>query len=191
MKQILAGLALAVLIPAAGLAQEVKIPERIEKLSAKARDSVNVTLDGPLLQLAGQFLNSQSTDEQQARNVVAKLKGIHVRSFEFADEGAYSEADVAAFRSQLRSPAWSRIVDTTSKEARERVEIFVKLEKNQPAGLAIIAAEPKELTIVNIDGAIDLKQLSSLGGRFGIPKIGATTTPAGSRTPPDTKDPAE
>jgi hypothetical protein len=192
MKPIIVWLALTLLIPGVGLAQDVKIPERIERLSAKARETVNVTLDGPLLQLAGQFLNAKDADEQQAKNVVSKLKGVHVRSFEFANEGEYSEADVAEFRSQLRSPAWSRIVDTNSKEARERVEIFVKQEKNQLAGLVIISAEPKELTIVNIDGTIDLTQLASLGGRFGIPKFGTTpATPVAPKTPPDTKDSTE
>ena len=195
MKQVIVGLALSVLVPCAGFAQDVKIPERIEKLSAKASETVNVTLDGPLLQLAGQFLNSKNSDEQQARNVVSKLKGIHVRSFEFAREGEYSDADVAAFRSQLRSPAWSRIVDTRSKEDRQHVEIFVKQDHDMPAGLAIISAEPKGLTIVSIDGVVDLKQLASLGGQFGIPKIGGsvdtTVRPPASKTPTDGKDSAE
>jgi hypothetical protein len=194
MKQVIVGLALSVLVPCAGFAQDVKIPERIEKLSDKASETVNVTLDGPLLQLAGQFLNSKNSDEQQARNVVSKLKGIHVRSFEFAREGEYSDADVAAFRSQLRSPAWSRIVDTRSKEDREHVEIFVKQDHEMPAGLVIISAAPKGLTIVSIDGMIDLKQLASLGGQFGIPKIGgvdAPVRPPASKTPSDGKDSAE
>jgi hypothetical protein len=52
--------------------------------------------------------------------------------------------------------------------------VFVKQEKGQVAGVAIIAAEPKELTIVSIDGTIDLAQLAALGGQFGIPKIDAS-----------------
>lgn len=195
MNQIIAGLALTLLFPATGLAQEVKIPDRIEKLAAAATETVNVTLDGPMLQLAGQFLNSKNADEQQAKSVVSKLKSIHVRSFEFAKEGEYSEADVAAFRAQLRSPAWSRIVDTNSKQDREHVEIYVKQEKNQAAGLVVIATEPKELTIVSIDGEIDLKQLAGLGGQFGIPKIDApAAAPAASltsKTATGAKDSAE
>ena len=121
MNQIIAGLALTLLFPATGLAQEVRIPDRIEKLAATATETINVTLDGPMLQLAGQFLNSADADEQQAKAVVSKLNSIHVRSFEFAKVGEYSEADVAAFRSQLRSPVWSRIVETTSKQNREHL----------------------------------------------------------------------
>ncbi len=38
-------------------------------------------------------------------------------------------------------------------------------------GLVIIAAEPRELTIVNLVGPIDLDRLAGLQGQFGIPKI--------------------
>jgi hypothetical protein len=37
--------------------------------------------------------------------------------------------------------------------------------------LAIIATEPKQLTLVNIVGAIDLDTLSELGGHMGIPDV--------------------
>ena len=39
-------------------------------------------------------------------------------------------------------------------------------------GLAILAAEPKELTVVNIIGIIDIEKLSKLEGQFGIPDLG-------------------
>ncbi len=35
----------------------------------------------------------------------------------------------------------------------------------------ILSAERRELSIVIIDGAIDLKRLSMLGGSFGIPDL--------------------
>jgi len=38
-------------------------------------------------------------------------------------------------------------------------------------GLVILSAEPKELTVVNIVGPINLDQLSDLGGHLGIPPV--------------------
>jgi hypothetical protein len=38
-------------------------------------------------------------------------------------------------------------------------------------GLVIISAEPREFTVVNIVGDIDLDRLSKLEGEFGIPRI--------------------
>jgi len=172
MKKITFALACAVLVlPGSAFAQGFTIPERIEQLSAKARESVNVTLDGPLLQLAGQFLNSKDKDQAAAKNIVSKLKGIHVRNFEFDKDGQYSDADLDAIRAQLTPPLWTRIVD--SKEKNEHTQIFIKQDKGGLGGIVILSAESRELSIVSIDGPIDLKQLSSLGGSFGIPNVSA------------------
>jgi hypothetical protein len=162
------------LLPAgasAARAQDVKIPANIEKLAAKATETVNVTVDGALLQLAGKFLSSSDPDQKQVKTLIGNLKGIYVRSFKFETEGEYSAADVESMRSQLRGSEWSRIVNVTSKQGGDNVDVAYKMENGKISGLVVITAEPRELTIVNIVGPIDLDQLSSLGGQFGIPKV--------------------
>jgi len=163
MKPILGAAALMLAVSSTARAQPFQIPDRIEQLAPKARESVNITLDGPLLQLASQFMGA---DEQQIKQLVSNLKAVHVRNFEFDREGQFSEADIEPLRAQLRT-GWSRIVE--SREDGEHVEIYVKRDKEQIGGLVLISAERKELAIVHIDGPIDLRQLSLLGGRFGIP----------------------
>jgi hypothetical protein len=39
-------------------------------------------------------------------------------------------------------------------------------------GLAVLSAEPKELTVVNIVGPVDLEKLAKLEGNLGIPDLG-------------------
>lgn len=144
----------------------------LDKFAAKASETVDVNLDGALLKMAAKFLSSDSPDEAKVRKLVAGLKGIYVKSFEFDQPGAYSEKDVNNVRSQLQTPEWSRIVGVRSKRDGEIVEVFVRTgSAGQARGLAIIAAEPKELTVVQLVGSVDLDELSSLGGNFGIPKL--------------------
>ena len=38
-------------------------------------------------------------------------------------------------------------------------------------GIAVVAAEPRELTVVNVVGPIDVERLSRLEGQFGIPPL--------------------
>jgi hypothetical protein len=45
------------------------------------------------------------------------------------------------------------------------------MENDQLAEMVVIAAEPKELSFIDIVGSIDPEQLSLLGGQFGIPKM--------------------
>jgi hypothetical protein len=154
-----------------GWAQEIKMPPAFDKLAAKAEESVDVTLDSNMLQLAGKFLSNKDADQAKAKQVVGRLKGITVRSFEFAKEGEYSMADVDAFREQLKAPGWSRVVGVTSKKGSENTDIYLKAsEGSQVGGLVVIDAEPKELTIVSLSGAVSIDDLAALGGQFGIPE---------------------
>jgi hypothetical protein len=164
---------LVCLLTVVGLAgaQEIKLPPGIEKLADKADEVVDVTLDANMLGMAAKFLNEGSHDEATAKKLVSGLKGVYVRSFEFSKEGEYSMADVDSIRAQYQPPVWSRMVGVRSKKSGEHTDVFIKQSNGSIAGLAVIAAEPKELTIVHISGNIDPEQLQQLGGQFGIPKV--------------------
>ena len=69
------------------------------------------------------------------------------------------------------TPAWSRIVGVRSSKSGDNSEVYLKTENGKIGGLAILVTEPKQLTIVSIEGTIDPDQLSELGGHFGIPKV--------------------
>src|SRR5262249_20439301 len=121
------------------------------KLAAKAVEKVDVTLEGPLLEMAAKFLSSEG-DEANIKELVQGLKGIYVRSFTFDKEGQYSDADLSAIRSQLRSPDWSQIVDV--QEKHESAGIYLKTNAKTVEGFVVLAAQPKELTVVQIIGSI-------------------------------------
>lgn len=172
-------LVLLLAFPALLRAQDMKLPPGVEKLSAKAKETVEVTMDGPMLKWASKFLSAEDPEEKKAAELVKNLKGIYVRSYEFSDEGAYSAAEVEALRSNFRSPEWSRVVGVRSEHDGENVDVFFRLENEEMAGIVIIAAEPKELTVVNIVGPLEVDQLADLGGEFGIPKL--KTKPVSSK----------
>ena len=143
----------------------------LDKLEARATESVDVTLDGKLLEIATMFLNSKKPEEAAIKELVGGLKGVYVKSFEFDKEGEYLSSDVESVRTQLRSPAWSRMVGVKSKKESGNVEVYMTMTGAQIGGIALIATEPKRLTVVNIVGMIDLEKLIQLSGKFGIPSI--------------------
>ena len=157
-------------IPAHGQESRLQITN-LDKLTAKASEVVDVNIEGAVLQLAINLLSSKKPNEAKIKEIIQGLKGVYVKSFEFEQAGQYSEADVEPIRSQLRGPGWSRIVGVISKKGSENVEVYTKTEGTSLVALAIIAAEPKELTIVNIVGPIDLDKLRELEGNFGIPHL--------------------
>ena len=159
-------LLLFVLLPLG--AQEIKFPESFEKLAAKAKESLNVNLDGSMLQLAGNFLSSQNAGEAKAKELAGGLKGIAVRSFEFEKEGEYTDADIAPIRAQLTAArGWSNMVNIS--EPGERVEVYTRKDGDRVVGMTVMVSEKRELTVVYVDGALDLARLRDLvGGKINL-----------------------
>jgi hypothetical protein len=158
----------AVLFPLG--AQEIKLPASLDKLAAKADETVDITLDGALLKFAGRFLSGNDTDQAKTKKILSGLESITVRSFEFSSEGQYDKADVDAIRAQVKGPQWSRIVGVTSRKDGEKVDVYFKDAGNgNLGGMLLLCAEPMELTIVNIVGTLDPSELAGLWGHFGVP----------------------
>jgi len=153
---------LATVIP---LSAQIQIG--LDQLAAKAKESTDITLDGAMLQMASKFLAGGKSDDSKAKNLLANLKAITVKNFEFAQEGQYRQEDLDPIRAQLKAPGWAKIIGNRSDT--ESSEIYTKSDGARITGFAILAAEPKELTVVYIEGTLDLADLAQLGGRFGIP----------------------
>ena len=94
-----------------------------------------------------------------------------MKRFEFESDGQYSSADVEPILTQLRGSGWTRIVGVTSKGEFRNIEVFVMTEASIIKGIAVVAAEARELTVVNVVGPIDVDRLSRLEGQFGIPSL--------------------
>jgi hypothetical protein len=160
-------LALCVALPLA--AQQFQF--HLERLAAKASDTVDLSLNGATLQFAAKFLDSDDPDEARVKKLLASIDGIYIKSLEFKSEGAYAPADIDNVRNQLKAPEWSRIVGIKSSEDGETAEVYVRTENKKVSGVAILYWGPKELTVANIVGPVDLDSLAELSGHFGLPPL--------------------
>jgi len=143
----------------------------LDAVAAKSSEHVDVSLNAATLQLAAKFLGGDDPDESRVRKLIEGIEGIYVRHYNFKSPGTWTQADLEPIRAQLRGPEWSRIVGVGSSEDGEKAEVWLRTAGNKSVGVAIIATEPKEMTIVNIAGTIDLETLAELGGHFGVPKV--------------------
>jgi hypothetical protein len=161
------------LLSSAGAAESpalLRLPN-FDSLTERASESVNITLDSTLLGLAARFLDAEDPEDAAAKDVIRGLTGIYVRSFTFEEDFAYPRTDIDTLRKQLSAPGWQRLVEVRSRKEQAHVDIYISILGEKANGLAIIASEPREFTIVNIVGSIDLEKLHKLEGQFGIPKL--------------------
>jgi hypothetical protein len=153
--------------PLAGQSQNGRLQlTNLDKLSSKAANVTEVTLDGPMLEMAAKFI-AMDEDKEDAEliAIMKNLKGIYIKSFEFDAANQYSAADVEAVRKQLAAPGWSCIVNVR-KRTGERNEVYLLKDGEKVAGVAILVAEDRELTIVNIVGAIPVDKIVQFEDHF-------------------------
>lgn len=160
--------AVLLLGPESSQAQRLNL-DGLEDLAAQASETVNITIDEGMLKAASSLFQNQG-NSAQAKALLSELKAVYVRAFEF-DRNVDTASHVNRVRKQLADPGWTRLITVESKRERELAEVYLWREGNASGGLAIIAAEPGELTVVNIVGAIDLEKLNLLQGQFGIPRL--------------------
>lgn len=149
----LAWMALTVaLVPAWGQ----KLDLNFDKLAAKAHEKAEVDLDRATIGMLLKNSGAKGLD-----GVLSGVNGVVVRNYEFDQAGAYSDADLEPLRKQVASgTGWSRVINV--KEEKESTEIYMFSQGDTPGGFLIISAEPKELTVVHVQGTIQLAQLQEL-----------------------------
>ena len=178
---LIAGL-LAITPVFAAHAQDSKIQTgSLDHLTAKASQTLDVNLDERLMRMASKLLSDKDADEKEVKQLVAGIKGIYVRSFEFETAGQYTPADVESIRTQLRGPSWTKLVNFTSKKDGS-LEVYLLMNGEQIGGLAVLSSDDRELTLVNIVGPVDLEKLSKLEGQFGVPELGIEATKPKTKT---------
>jgi hypothetical protein len=160
-------LTLAAAVPLCAQSIDFKL---LDKLAEKAKESSVVNLGPEQLNMVAGL--APGKDKQGLGELAKTLKSIQVRSFEYAEKGQYDMEIVRAFRDKVTSSGnWMSIVST--REQGGFTDILVKKGADGKSdGFLIVAAEPREVSIVHIDGPLDLSSIGKLGGIAGIPEIG-------------------
>jgi hypothetical protein len=158
----------AIAVPAS--AQKINL-DSLRDLEDRADEVVDVTLDANMLKIAARLFSKHASDpdERAIGDMIRGLEGIYVRSYEFSKSGEYDPRVLDRIKSQL-GPNWKPLVTVRSSK-KENVNIMADMRGERVVGLVIIASEPRELTVVNIVGPIDVEKLADLEGEFGIPRI--------------------
>jgi len=160
-------------LPIAANAQDARLRfEKLTGLETRARDVVEVNIDGKLLELAKRVMvKVNDRDAKKVAQAISGLKGIYVRVFNFENENEYNMADIDEIRAQLQSPGWERLANVRSKKNNQKVDVYTMFTGDVMSGVAVVVSESKSIAVVNIIGPIDIDLLAELSGKLNIPKI--------------------
>lgn len=144
-------LLLAVLVALPLCAQTLNF--NLDRLAEKAKEKVEITLEGELLEAAKKL-------KPELAEQLKDITRVYVRTFEFEQPGAYTDADLAPVRAAASGAGWSKVI--SAKEDGESVDISVYTEAGEIRGLLLIAAEAKELAVIHIQGSVTLARMQEV-----------------------------
>lgn len=147
----------------------------LQSLAHNASDTVNISLGPWLLHTAGALIDDKDPNALSAKQLLAGIDSIRVRSFEFSRDAAYSAADIEPVRRQLDGHGWTPLLQSHDRNTGEQVDVYVMMDNDRTKGFALISSEPRQLTIINITGSIDLASLPALERRLHLPAVSAVT----------------
>ena len=153
----------------------------LDRLASKASQTVDVNVDERLMKLAARLFSDKDEDERDIKKLIAGLKGIYVKSFEFDADGQFVAADLEPIRTQLTGAGWTKMVNVRSRK-EGTVEVYLQFAGEMVNGLAVLHTDDKELTVVNIVGPVDLDKLAQLEGQMGIPDLGLESPKSKKKT---------
>jgi len=178
-------LLLFALVPAMANAQDARLHlDRLNGLETKARDVVEVNIEGKMLDLAKRVLAKMN--DQDARKVgqaISGLQAIYVRAYNFENENQYNTTDIDEIRSQLQAPGWEKLANVRSKRNNQKVDVFTMFTGDTMSGVAVVVSDAKSVAVVNVIGPIDIDLLAELSGKLNIPKIDIVNDNDKSKTP--------
>jgi len=162
---------LFVLCPIVTQAQSARLRfENLNGLETKARDVVEVNIEGKILDLAKRVLGK--TNDANAKKIgqaISGLEAIYVRAYKFENENEYNIADIDEIRAQLQSPGWERLANVRSKKNSQKIDVFTMFTGNVMSGVAVVLSESKSIAVINVIGPIDIELLTELSGKMNIP----------------------
>jgi hypothetical protein len=146
----------------------LKLPD-FSHLQSKAVESVDISVGPTLLWFAKHFVPERDEDGTEVKKILEGIQEVYIRSFQFAEDNAYSQTDIDSVRAQLRDGKWQPLAQIQSHKKQENVDIFIAIQDDKPTGFAILASEPREFTIVNIVGTIDPQHIGKLQASLDLP----------------------
>lgn len=167
-KVLLAMACLMLPVLAAPQPPHVALPSFVD-LKQTAKESVDLTFGPVALGLLGWVMDDKDPDQAGVKQALRHLRSVQIRSYEFKDGFTYPKADLDALRAQLLQPAWSQLVKVRNHEQKEDVDVYVATHDQTIEGVTIIACGPRELTVVNVVGSIELNQVDGLRKMFQHP----------------------
>ena len=169
------------------------MPAGIDQFARTASSHTDFTFDKNMLQLGSGLVDGGDPDTRAA---IAKLNGITVHLYHYAQPGMYDPHQLDAIRAQYHASGWKHLVGDKSHSPtatppgsapppyaappappmlnaldQPHTDLYIKFQGMDVVGMVLVQATPRNLNVVALSGDLSPIDLLHLRGHFGIPKF--------------------
>ena len=162
-------LTLSFLLPACTAQMPLAKGTLLASMQRESVDSTNITLGPGTLRFLGSMSRLGGEHDPHSAAATNLLRGLHevqIRSFKFSADHIYRRTDIEQLTSKLMAPDWRHVVHVRDGRTNEYVDVYCALKNDKITGLVVVAAQPREFTLVHIVGTLDPGQIGMLGHGF-------------------------
>jgi hypothetical protein len=169
------------------------LPSGITQLGRTAEFHNDFTFDRTMIQMASGLVDGGDPDTRKA---IAKLNGVSVHLYRYAQPGMYDARQLDAIRQQYNEAGWKHLVSKQSHPqgaaiapgqpttppmptgpgpyavgAEGRTDLYIKFQGTDVVGMVVVQSGARNINVVALNGDLSPLDLLHLRGHFGIPKF--------------------
>lgn len=130
---------------------------------ARSGESADVSLGPFALWVTSGLMPDDDAEAAQMKRIMKGLKWVRVRSYKPSPDSPLPGQEMAALRQQLSAEGWSEVAQTHDQRAGQDVDVYIAHDGQSLRGLAVLSVSPEEVTVVNVVGTIDPRDIRRLG----------------------------
>jgi hypothetical protein len=164
--------------------QPVGVADALQNLASERATHTAITFDRDMLQSANGFLHGGD-------GPIGELNSITVENYRYHDPAFYLPESMQALRAAYAAAGWKHLVDQnagprdSASPAKPLTDLWLHFKGAEIDDVAVLVRAPKQMSVIEVSGALRPLDLIHLSGHFGIPKVdpGAVMVPAPATQP--------
>jgi hypothetical protein len=168
-------LAMGSVVGTAALAQQPRgAREALDNMASEHATHTAFTFDKDMLQTAEGFIDDGNSSTGRA---IAALNSITVENFRYHEPAFYIPESMASLVAAYNRAGWKHLVNQNAspREAtmphKQLTDLWLHFRGTQIDDVTVLVRGPKNMSLIEVSGALRPLDLIHLSGHFGIPKV--------------------
>jgi hypothetical protein len=159
--------------------QPAGVADALANMASTPGTHTAFTFDRDMLQMANGYLNGGD-------GPVGELNSVTVENYRYREPAFYVPESVHALIQAYNAAGWKHLVDQhagakdSAAPTRQLTDLWLHFKGGEIDDVTVLVRGPKQMSVVEVSGALRPLDLVHLSGHFGIPKVdpGAVMVPA-------------